>query len=72
MSTKKLLDAQNVDDIIDSVNISQEVFANDKGEAIKYNKLIITFENGDQVSLKPTDELKMAIYYARKEVVSSK
>lgn len=63
--TKQILEAQNIDDYINTINITQKSFDNDKGESVKYNQVEVIFDNGDVVYLKATPELKTALYYAK-------
>lgn len=66
--TKQLLDAGSIDNLIDEVSVTQEVFQNEQGQAVKYNRVVIKLDNGDTVGLKATPELKMAVYYATREL----
>lgn len=64
--SKRLLDAQSIDDILKDVLITKEVFQNDKGESVYYNRLRLVFDDNDTVDLKATPEVKIAVYYAKK------
>lgn len=67
---KKLLDAQSIDDVLKDVQIVKDVFQNEKGESVYFNRIRLVFDNEDTVDLKATPELKMAVYYAKKELTS--
>jgi hypothetical protein len=66
MHTKQLLDPINLDDAgLTRVEVKQDIFVKD-GNPIKYNSLILTFEDGQEIRIKPEDskQLKMELYTA--------
>lgn len=66
--TKQLLDEVNIDNVLDKVDIIRDTFIDEAtGKRVEYNRVRLTLDNEDVVFLKPTKELKMALYYRLKQ-----
>jgi hypothetical protein len=62
--TKALLDATSLNNIVEDVKITQDIFVNEKGESIKYNGLVIQFDDGQEIRIKLDKMMKLELYMA--------
>jgi hypothetical protein len=65
--TKELLDTVSINNIVEDIRIEQDIFVNDSGQSIKYNRFIIQFDDGQTIKLKLDRILKLEFYMAIKE-----
>jgi len=67
---KKLLDDVTADvmqKLIHSMYIKQQEFKDDSGRAVRFNRLVIKFKNGDDAEIKLEALPKAAFYYALRD-----
>ena len=64
-NTRQLLNEQNIDEIVDSVEIVQEQFTPEgESRTIIYNRLKITLSNGDVIMASCNKDAKTGLFIA--------
>lgn len=65
--TKELLDAVDITDLVDTIVVTQDIFTDENGKQVRYNRLVLNLKNDDDLKLKLDKTSKVGVYYALRE-----